>query len=327
MITGAHNLSVTADGNQTALVTAFAGALANTNANSQTLAGSFSSNTTAALIDTGSSMALSGSLTVDAEHHATNIIFARSDAASSITVSSGQALATPVAVNVANETATTRVAGTVTAAGAVTISANADVQDQAESTAGASGADDNSTTATGIVAGEIAFLQNRANLVFGSAPAAIDSNPDLGGTNSNSGIAAAVAVNLGSAGATANLAGSVTATGSLLTVSATGDVDSNAVASAQSVTNIGGAGAAVASMRRRSTWSRRSPASPLPAALRSRPETRATAPTPTSRNRCPAPDSLRRSIRGGCGNTGARDEQRVHRKRSGADVDRWRRSL
>ena len=206
-INGARNVSVVADGNQTGLVTAYAGALAVANANSQTLAGALSNNSSVALIDSGASMSISGTLLV------TRTTSRRTSSARAATppprrVPGAPALATPIALNVATDTATATVAGAVTAAGDVTISADADVHNQAEAIAGAAGADHNTTTANGMVAAEIGFLSNRSNLFFGSAPAPITTTPNIGNFSDQvSGNAAGIGANLGIARSTANLPG------------------------------------------------------------------------------------------------------------------------
>ena len=100
-----------------------------------------------------------------------------------------------------------------------------------------------------MIAGEVAFLQNRANLAFGNAPAPPVTRPSTSLQNQQTtGNAAALAFNLANAGATANLAstGSVTAGGGTLSVIATSDIDSNAFATATTVDNLGGLAAAIA---------------------------------------------------------------------------------
>jgi hypothetical protein len=247
-ITGADDVSVTADGNQTTLVTAYSGALAGVNANSQTLAGSLSNNSSVALIDAGATMNLSGTLTVDADHHGTNIIRARSDAAASLAAMAGQALATPIAVNLSNDLAGATVAGNVSAVGNINIVSDSDVQNQSEGIAGVQGADLNGTSADAMIAAEIGFLQDRANFVFGSVPVPPQTTPNTSGLSPTSGNAAAIGVNLANGAATANIAAGATVTsmsGALL-VSATGDMDSNALASSNTVNNMGGIAAAIA---------------------------------------------------------------------------------
>jgi hypothetical protein len=85
-IIGAGNLTLFADGDQSSLVTAYAGTLADNfgpveDLNQITVAGSISINTTAALIEAGATLALSGALNVQSNHHASNLLRARSDAA------------------------------------------------------------------------------------------------------------------------------------------------------------------------------------------------------------------------------------------------------
>ncbi|MBI3839031.1 MAG: hypothetical protein HY288_14015, partial [Planctomycetia bacterium] len=249
-IAGARNLTVTAHGNQNGLVTGLAGALATSNANSLTVAGNFSNNSSVALIDAGTTISLGGALTVKAEHDATTILHARSDAVAALNGSANKALATPLAVNLGNDLATTTVAGNVTAAGDINILANSAVQNQSEGVAGAAGADVNGTSSDSLVASEIAFLQNRANFVFGSAPVPPQSTPTttVFTNQPTSGNAAALGFNLGNAGATANVTGTavVTSSGGVLNVISTSDIDSNALASASTVNNLAGIAAAIA---------------------------------------------------------------------------------
>ena len=169
-VNGAHNLSITADGDQTARVTALAGALAGEDASAQTVAAQVTGNASLVLIDVGTAMALSGTLTARSNHKATNIIRASSDAAAAQADSATSSLALPMAVNLANDVATTTISGTVSAVGAITITSDADVQNQAEGVAGVQGADPDNTTAASLVSDELAFLSNRANLSFGSSP-------------------------------------------------------------------------------------------------------------------------------------------------------------
>ena len=185
----------------------------------------------------GATMNLAGTLTARANHTGLNIIRARADAAAALDVTA-QGLATPIAVNLSNDTATATVAGSVIAIGNVNILSDSQVQNQAEAIAGTQGADNNGTNADAMIAGEVAFLQNRANLAFGNAPAPPVTRPSTSLQNQQTtGNAAALAFNLANAGATANLAstGSVTAGGGTLNVIATSDIDSNAFATATTV--------------------------------------------------------------------------------------------
>jgi hypothetical protein len=252
---GARNLSVTADGDQTARVTALAGALAGDDASAQTVAAQVTGNASLVLIDVGAAMALSGTLTARSNHKATNIIRASSDAAAAQKTTGTASLALPMAVNLANDVATTTISGTVSTNGAATISADATVRNQAEGVAGVQGADPNNTTAASLVSDELAFLANRANLSFGSSPKPPATDPDVDvnnlfglAANQTQGKAAAIGVNLSNALSNAAIAstGTVTANNGALSVVATSDVDSNALASASAVLNLVGIAAGIA---------------------------------------------------------------------------------
>jgi len=254
-IIGAHDLSVTANGDQTQFVTAYAGTLAADfgvieDLNQVTLAGSISQNSTVALIDAGATASIGGALTVQSTHHATNLLRSRSDAAALAGEGENEAFATPIVLNLANDMATATVAGMVVAAGLVNISADADVENQSEAIAGVQGADPDSTGASALVEQEIDFLSDRANLAFGSAPTVpLDPSGPLDLLNNRTqGIAAALAVNLSSTTANAEITstGDVTATNSMLNVTATSDADSASLGSAGAVESILGIAAGVA---------------------------------------------------------------------------------
>ncbi|HET9217460.1 MAG TPA: LEPR-XLL domain-containing protein, partial [Terriglobia bacterium] len=259
-IIGARDLNLTANGVQTTLVTAYAGVLAAdfgdiSDMNQVTLAGSVAQNSSIAVIDVGAAMTLAGALTVAATNRGTNLIRARSDAAVLIGPIPDEAIATPIALNMANDVATATVAGNVSAAGAVEITATTDVENQAESIAGVKGADPSSTGAADLVAQEIAFLSDRSNIAFGSSPTPPATDPDIDPlnlaallSNQTQGKAAALAVNLSNATANAEITNTanVTATNNTLNVDALSDIDSSALASASAVNHAFGVAAAIA---------------------------------------------------------------------------------
>ncbi|MEQ1826845.1 MAG: hypothetical protein ABL921_12900, partial [Pirellula sp.] len=250
-IVGAGDLNLIANGDQTTLVTAYSGTLATDfgdieDMNQLTVAGSIAINSSVAMIDVGANMVLGGALNVRSNHRALNLIRSRSDAAALVGQGPTEAFALPLALNLATDRATTSIAGSVIAAGNVQITADADVENQAEGIAGVRGADPNTTGADTLVAAEILFLSNRANLVFGSSPTPPDTDPDVDTqniaallSNQTQGKAAAVGANLANTTVTADITstGNVTATNSPLLVQATSDVDSNALASASAVQN------------------------------------------------------------------------------------------
>ncbi len=259
-IVGARDLSLFANGDQTSLVTAYAGTLATEFGDIEemkqlTVAGSIAINSSVAMIDVGAEMALSGSLNVAANHRGTSLIRARSDAAAIVGQGLTESYALPMALNLVTDRATTTVAGSVTAAGSVHILADADVANQAEGIAGVRGADPAATGADELVAAEIQFLMDRANLAFGSAPTPPDTDPDVDTinlaaltSNQTQGKAAAFGINLANTTATAEIAGtaSVVAPYGPLSVVATSDVDSIALASASAVLNALGIAAGIA---------------------------------------------------------------------------------
>ncbi|MDH3739518.1 MAG: hypothetical protein OER92_10005, partial [Alphaproteobacteria bacterium] len=259
-VLNAGNLSLLADGDQTSLVTAYAGTLADdfgviTDLNQITIAGSMAINTTTVLVEAGASLVLSGALNVQSNHRASNILRARSDAAAVIGEVPGSAIATPIAINLAADTATATVAGVVDAGGAVDISADADVENQAESIAGVQGTLEGDTSVDTLVANEIAFLSDRSNLAFGTSAVPPNTDPGTGaseavglGANLTQGQAAALAANLSQTIISASITdtATVTATNSPLQVSATSDVDSIALASAGAAENVLGIAAALA---------------------------------------------------------------------------------
>ena len=254
-ITGADDLTLTANGDQTTRVTSLAGAVAGVDASAMTIAASVTGHASTALVGAGAVLSVGGSFTAQANHRATSIVRASSNAAAAQAAAPTQSLALPIAVNLANDVALASIAGAVTAVGSITIGADARVQNQAESVAGAQGADAATTSATGLVGDEITFLSNRANLVFGTAPRPPVTDPDIDtgnllalAGNQTQGKAAAVAANLANAAATAEITatGSATSTGGALTVGATSDVDSNALASASAVLNLLGVAGVVA---------------------------------------------------------------------------------
>ncbi|MEO8039984.1 MAG: LEPR-XLL domain-containing protein, partial [Betaproteobacteria bacterium] len=249
-LTGARNLGITANGDQTTRASALAGALAGVDASAQTVASSVTANASMVLIDAAATAALSGVLTMRSNHRASNVIRASSDAAAATVADPSAALALPMAVNLANDVSSATVSGTVTAAGSIVIAADADVENEAEGVAGVQGADPAATNAGDLVADEIAFLSNRANLSFGGSPTPPATDPDGVNLLSNQmqGRAAALGVNLANALAGANVTatGSVTSTGGSLSVTGTSDVDSTALASASAVQNLVGLAGALA---------------------------------------------------------------------------------
>ncbi|MGH8663839.1 MAG: beta strand repeat-containing protein, partial [Burkholderiales bacterium] len=209
-LNGVRDLSLTADGDQTALVTALAGSLAGIDASAQTVAASITGNGSEVLIDAGATMVLAGTLTARANHKGTSIVRASSNAAAAAGEEPSESLAAPIAVNLANDVASATVDGSVTAAGAIVIAADADIENEAESVAGVHGADPDETNAADLVAAEIAFLANRANLAFGGAPVPPTTDPDVNtqsltelAANHTQGKAAALAVNLSTAASNA----------------------------------------------------------------------------------------------------------------------------
>ncbi|HEX4996679.1 MAG TPA: LEPR-XLL domain-containing protein, partial [Terriglobia bacterium] len=248
-ITGGRNVDVTADGDQMSQVTAYSGALAQGESLSIAAAISFTNNSTVALVDTGTSMNLTGALLVEATHQGLNLTRADADAFGS-EADPSTALATPVAVNLGNDSATAMVDGAVSAVGGVDVLANAVVENQADTVSGSAGTADDGTLAADRLAAETAFLQDRAALTFGSAPAPATENPTIGNVFTSQGTAAAAAIsgNLSNAAATAGVgpAGNLTVTGGSLNVISISDIDSIATASSEAITDLIGIGAAIA---------------------------------------------------------------------------------
>jgi hypothetical protein len=254
-LSGVRNLDVTADGDQTQRVTALAGSLAGVDASSQTAAASVTGNASTVIIDVGAAMVVSGAVVARANHKGTSIVRASSDAAAAASDAPSESLALPIALNLANDVASVDLAGSVTAAGAITIAADADVENEVESIAGVQGADPDTTDAGDLVAAEIAFLADRANLSFGGSPRPPTTDPDVDTlslteltNNQTQGKAAAIAVNLSTAASRATIlgTGSATSTGGTLDVLATSDIDATALASASAVLNLVGVAAGIA---------------------------------------------------------------------------------
>ena len=215
-VTGAGNLALTANGDQSTLVTATAGAVAGVGALAQTVAASVTGHASSVLVGAGAVLTLGGTFTAQANHRATSIVRASSNAAAAQAAAPTESLALPIAVNLANDVALVSIAGTVTAVGAITIGADARVQNQAEGVAGAQGADAATTSATVLVGDEITFLSNRANLTFGTSPRPPVTDPDVDtgnllalAGNQTQGKAAAVGANLANAAATAEITAGV----------------------------------------------------------------------------------------------------------------------
>jgi hypothetical protein len=143
----------------------------------------------------------------------------------------------PVGLNLGNDRATAVVAGTVSAVGDANVLADAQVDNQSESIAGIQGADPAATAAGAVVAAEMAFLQDRSNLFFGSAPVPPLTDPHLATPDGQVGSAAALGVEASTAASAATVpaGATVTVAGGALHVIATSDVDARALASASAV--------------------------------------------------------------------------------------------
>ncbi len=246
-INNATDVSVLATGDTTNLTTSFAGAISG-NAQVQSSALLAAADSTQASIGAGSIINVPGNVTVDAEHVATSVTRSRSDAAASNAVGPGVSVATPLAVNVGVDQATANIDGTISSGGNISLNSLTDVSNQADSIAGTQGANPMGTSTANLVAAEVAFLQDRTNLYFGSPITPSNAAPVIGTADGQVGNAAAVAADLSISNSGTNVLGGATLTtaNGNINVASLSDVDSIANATASNVNNVAGSAAAAA---------------------------------------------------------------------------------
>ncbi len=235
-LAGAKTLSLSAVSNHTATTTALAGAAGGT-ATAGALSLAIPSGSTTAAIDAGPALALTGGLNVTANR--TTTITTQVDSASA---ASGVALGGSVGLTIANESAAATVGRNVsTGAVAASIEATGNGTSNTTALASTSGAKPG-TTVVNTLLGNVGTFAKGQTWIPTTVTLPTAATPD-----GNFGVAAAIAVNVASLAASAQvLAGTTLHVGGALTVQATNTYTDSAVASATAVSTATDVAAAVA---------------------------------------------------------------------------------
>jgi hypothetical protein len=249
-VTGANNITLTADGDYTMTTTAEAGAEGG-QAISPAVAFAYTDNDTAALVGTGTLLDITGALLVEAIHVAETTTTARG-----ASVGTELPVGAAVGINVVNDTARASTARDIDADGSVTFNATLTTDSLVNVVAGSEGVPVPMPGDPQDVDEEIARQMAYGDPNAGTseeteAPSVVDTVVAQATDNKVSlpdvGVAAAVGVNVAFVKAEASIADSVTVTsGDTLTVGTYTDADVSTAASAVAVTSTTAVGAAIA---------------------------------------------------------------------------------